>query len=200
MCCSLFFLFYVTTKLWGLYILLGNNLLTCLQRKHHRTQVVWSLLDCLPSSMPRLFLHFFILLTNLFALYASSMVEFLIFPSKSQHSKRISGLVSVANQLNCPIKARRLGISVSLSKSLLSFFPSNFKDSTESISLLWEITKLLSPSLRSKPGYQKAFLFTEPISKILCNGLITFSTRTCDPPHKKSSTFVTRSPCRVPLY
>ena len=74
----------------------------------------------------------FILLTNLFALLASSVVGLLIFPSKSQHSKRISDLAFVANQLNCPIKAWRLCISVSLSKSYLSLFPSNFKDSMES--------------------------------------------------------------------
>ena len=74
----------------------------------------------------------FILLTNLFAVLASSMVGFSIFPSKLQHSKRISGLVCVANQLNCPIKAQRLCIPVSSSKSFLSFFPTNFKDYMES--------------------------------------------------------------------
>ena len=74
----------------------------------------------------------FVLLTNLFALLASSVVGLLIFPSKSQHSKRMSGLAFVANQLNCPIKAWRLCISVWLSKSYLSLFPSNIKDSMES--------------------------------------------------------------------
>ena len=58
----------------------------------------------------------FILLTNLFPLLALSMVGLLIFPSKLQHSKRISGFVCENNQLNCPIKALRLCISVPLSK------------------------------------------------------------------------------------
>ena len=100
----------VTAKLWGLcyfwmhqtkrlYILLGNHLLPCLQTKHHKTQVVWSLLDCYSSSMSRLFLQLFILSTNLFSHLALSMVGFLIFPSKSQDSMTMSGLVCVANQL-----------------------------------------------------------------------------------------------------
>ena len=60
--------------------------------------------------------------------------------------------------------------------------------------------KIRYKPLRYKPRYRKAYLFTETISKILCNGLITFSTKTCGTPHKKLSTCVTRSPCRVPLY
>ena len=125
-------------------------------------------------------------------------LDFCFFPSKSPHSKRISGFVCIVNQLNCPIKESRL--SVSLIKRFLAFFPSNFKELMESTSVLWEITMLLSPFSRSKPMYWKAFLFTEPISKILCYGLITVSTKTCDLLHKKSSTCVTRIPCRVPLY
>ena len=38
--------------------ILGNHLLPCLQTKHHRTQVVLILLDCLSSLMSRLFLYF----------------------------------------------------------------------------------------------------------------------------------------------
>ena len=97
-CQAMGFILFPNTSDQKLYFLLGNYLLTCLQRKHHRTQIVWSLLDCHPSSM----------------------------------SEEDICLVCVANQLNCPIKARRLCISVSLSKSFLSFFPSNFKDSVES--------------------------------------------------------------------
>ena len=106
---SQFFLFYVTAKLRASYS-------ECIRPKDYISSLeppptmfgneVSQNRSSLESAKLSSFFYFttisslFILLTNLFALLASSTVGLLIFLSKSQHSKRISGLVCVANQLN----------------------------------------------------------------------------------------------------